>query len=84
MPKPKCRYGEEVECGDYLAVIVQEGKPSLGFALVASALQPLQVARNRRFGNLEPELEQFAMNARRAPCRIVGLHTPDQFANFLI
>jgi hypothetical protein len=46
-----------------------------------SSLQTLQVARNRWFGHVEPELEQFAMDARRSPARILGFHTPDQFAD---
>lgn len=35
-----------------------------------------------RFGYVEPELEQLAVDARRAPPRIVGVHAPDQLADF--
>jgi hypothetical protein len=82
--KPECRNSEEVGCRDHLAVVVEERKPLFRFAFVASALQPLEVARNRRFGNLESKPEQFAMNARRAPCWIIDLHKSDQFTNFFI
>src|SRR5688572_3808001 len=82
--KPQRGNCEKVEGGDYLAVVVQKRPPPLRFAFVMSALGALQVARNRRFGNLESELAQFAVNARCAPCRIVGLHPPDQCADFLI
>ena len=82
--KPQCENGEEVEGGDYLAVVVQKRQPSFRFALVRSPLQTLQVARNRRFGNPEPELEQFAVDAWCAPCRIVSFHTPDQLADILM
>jgi len=64
--------------------LLRNASHCFAFARVASALQPLEVARNRRFGNLESKPEQFAMNARRAPGWIIGLHTADQFANFFL
>jgi hypothetical protein len=77
------QYGnrEEVEGGDDLAMVVEQREPPLSLIVVMSSLQTLQVARNRWFGHLEPELEQFAMDARRSPARIVGFHTADQFAD---
>ena len=42
--------GGEVECGDDLAMVVQECQPPFGFALVISTPEPLQISRNRGFG----------------------------------
>ena len=41
-------------------MVVEECEPPLSLILVMSSLQTLQVARNRWFGHVEPELEQFA------------------------
>ena len=32
--KPQAGNREEVECGDYLAVVVEKGQPALRFALI--------------------------------------------------
>ena len=77
----QCGNSEEVEGGDDLAMVVEECEPPLSLILVMSSLQALQVARNRWFGHVEPELEQFAMDARRSPARILSFHTPDQVAD---
>ena len=82
--KRQRRDREEIERDDDLAMVVQEGEPPFCLAPVRAALQAVEVSRNSRFGNLESELEQFAMNTRRAPCWIIGLHTLDQFTNFFV
>ena len=74
--------GEEVERGDNLTMVAQERQPLLRFARIVRSLEAFKVARDRWFGNFEPELEQFTVDARRAPSRIVGLHASDQFADF--
>ena len=57
-------------------VVMQEGSPSL-----AGWPPPFDhVLGNARLGDLKPELEQFAVNARRAPKRIFDAHPPDQRA----
>jgi hypothetical protein len=38
------------------------------------------VLGDARLRDLKPELEQFAMDARRAPKRILDAHPPDQLA----
>ena len=68
----QCGNREEVEGGDDLAMVVEECESPLSLILVMSSLQTLQVAWNRWFGHVEPELEQFAMDARRSPARILG------------
>src|SRR5205823_5373413 len=42
------------------------------------------VLRHARLSDLEAELEQLAMNARRTPQRIFGAHPPDQCAQIRI
>jgi hypothetical protein len=37
-----------------------------------------------RLRDLKPELEQFAVNARRTPKRIFDAHTPDQYAQLRV
>ena len=51
------------------------------FVFVASTFAGRQVARDRRFRNVESELEQFAMNAWCSPVRILGFHASNQSAN---
>ena len=63
----QCGNREEVEGGDDLAMVVEECEPPLSLILLMSSLQTLQVAKNRWFGHVEPELAQFAMDARRSP-----------------
>jgi hypothetical protein len=38
-------------------------------------------SRNTPFRDIETQFEQFAVNARRPPCRILNHHTEDQGAN---
>jgi hypothetical protein len=52
---------------DDLTVVVEEGQPLRGLALVRMTLQLLKIARHGGFGNRESELEQFAVDARRTP-----------------
>ena len=67
--KRQARNGEQVKRGDDLTVVVEEGQPLHGLALVRMTLQLLKIARHGGFGNRESELEQFAVNARLSPCR---------------
>ena len=57
-------------------MVTQEGAPSLA-GRPASLDHVLGDARLR---DLKPELEQFAVNAWRAPKRIFDAHPPDQHA----
>jgi hypothetical protein len=61
-------------------VVMQEGLPSL-------AGRPPSfdhVLGDARLRDLKPELEQFAVNARRAPKRIFDAHPPDQRAQLRV
>src|SRR5262249_21702657 len=72
---------KEVECGNHFTVIVEEGQPALGFALVVVRPEPLQISGYGRLGNFQPQLEQFAVNTRCTPSWIVRLHAANQVAN---
>src|SRR5258707_1606568 len=67
---------EQVHGGNVWRVVMQEGPPSL-----AGRPPPFDhVLRDARLRDLKPELEQFAVNAWRAPKRIFDAHPPDQRA----
>jgi hypothetical protein len=59
-------------------MIAQEGSPS-----VAGWSPPFDyVLGDARLRDLKPELEQFAVDARRTPKQILRAHLPDQRAQF--
>src|SRR6195256_235501 len=67
---------EQVHGGNVRPVVTQEGPPSL-----AGRPPPFDhVLGDARLRDLKPELEQFAVNARRAPKRVFDAHPPDQYA----
>jgi hypothetical protein len=71
-----CRDNKQVHGGNVRRVVTQEGPPSL-------ARWPPSfdhVLGDARLRDLKPELEQFAVNAWRAPKRILSAHPPDQYA----
>ena len=62
--------------GDVRRVVTQEGPPSL-----AGRPPPFDhVLGDARLRDLKPELEQFAVDAWRAPKWVLGTHPPDQRA----
>src|SRR5262249_21576553 len=68
------RYDEQIHGGDLQHVIAQEGAPSLTWRST-----PLGYAfGDARLRHVKPELEQFAMDAWRAPQRVLNTHLPDQ------
>src|SRR6202166_3038664 len=72
------RDNEQVHGGNVRRVVMQEGPPSL-------ARRPPSfdhVLGDARLRDLKPELEQFAVDAWRAPKRIFDAHLPDQRAQF--
>src|SRR5262249_34778197 len=74
--KSKRGYGEKIHRGNHLAMILEEGLPSLSsLRVLGGALHP---PRDRSLGNIETQLEQFAMDARCAPGGILGSHLEDQ------
>jgi hypothetical protein len=61
-------------------MVTQEGAPSLGGR--PASLD--HVLRDAGLSDLEAELEQLAMDAKRSPQRIVNAHPPDQRAQLRV
>src|SRR5882757_8700602 len=71
---------EQVHGGNVRRVVAQESSPSL-----AGRPPPFdQVLGDARLRDLKPELEQFAVNAWRAPKRVFDAHPPDQCAQLRV
>lgn len=68
--KGQRRYSEEVHCGNGLTVILEEDQPAFG-EIRSSGTSP-NPSRDTPFREIEAELEQFAVNTRRSPGRILG------------
>src|SRR6476620_819043 len=71
---------EQVHGGNVRRVVTQEGSPSLA----GRAPSFDHVRGDARLRDLKPELEQFAVNAWRAPKRIFDTHPPDQYAQLRV
>src|SRR3981189_1021033 len=71
---------EQVHGGNVRRVATQEGSPSL------AGWPPSfdHVLGDARLRDLKPELEQFAVDAWRAPKRIFDAHPPDQYAQLRV
>src|ERR1700693_6068755 len=71
---------EQVHGGNVRRVVTQEGSPSL------AGRRPSfdHVLGDARLRDLKPELEQFAVDARRTPKRIFDAHPPDQYAQLRV
>src|SRR5712671_6113339 len=70
------RDNEQVHGGDILSMITQKGAPSLAWR--PASLD--HVFGDTRLRDLKPELEEFAVDARRAPKWVLDAHPPDQRA----
>jgi len=66
----------EIDRRDGVCMVVQECPPRLRWRPSA----PDHVFGDRRLGDLEPELEQFTMDARGAPQWVLLAHPLDEFA----
>ena len=55
-----CRNGKEIHGGNYLTMIGEKRKPAL--AWIAATPQSSYISRNSALGDLEAELQKFAMN----------------------
>ena len=63
-----------------MGVVAEKSLPPLG----RRASPSQHVFRNRRLGDIKAELEQLAVNPRRAPKRIFLAHTAHEISGFLI
>ena len=70
---------EEVHGDDEFPVVSQKGEPALP-ELGPSGFKPAQVARDRAFGDLEPELQELAMDSGSSPAVLCG-HPVHQVAD---
>src|SRR5229473_1435148 len=73
-------FGKAILPGRVWRVVMQEGPPSL-------AGRPPSfdhVLGDARLCDFKPELEQFAVDARRAPKRIFDAHPPNQYAQLRV
>jgi hypothetical protein len=75
------RNGEEIHRRDGFPMVAKKGKPALGRIRVP--LGPFHPARDRSLGNIKAEHEEFAVDARSSPGRVLGHHLEDQIANLL-
>jgi hypothetical protein len=71
--------GEKVHPSNGLAMVSEECQPSLHHIWISRG--SLYPSRDAPFCPLETLLEQFAVNPRRSPGRILGDHAEDQRAN---
>src|SRR5450631_4049575 len=71
---------EQVHGGDVRRVVAQEGSPSL--AGWPPSLD--HVLGDARLRDLKPDLEQFTVDAWRAPKRIFDAHPPDRYAQLRV
>ena len=71
--------GEKVHRRNGLAMVSEERQPLLDGVWI-SRDQP-NPSRDTSFREIETQLKQFAVNARRSPGRILGNHAKDQVAN---
>src|SRR5260370_37670134 len=71
---------EQVHGGNVRRVVTQEGSP----ALAGRPPSFDHVLGDARLRDLKPELEQFAVDAWRAPKRIFDAHPPDQYAQLRV
>ena len=71
--------GEKVHRSNGLAMVSEERQPLLdGICISRGSPHP---SRDTPFREIETQLEQFAVNARRSPGRVLGNHAKDQGAN---
>ena len=71
-----CRHDEEVDGDEILAVIQQERAPSLRRRLSV----PHHLLADAGLADLDAGLEQFAVEARCSPERVLNAHPSDQHA----
>lgn len=77
-PEVLGRHHQEVHRRNQLSVIIEKGLPGLGpLGIVRPSGHP---ARHAAFGGIEPQLQQFPMDAGRTPKRVFLGHLGDQVA----
>lgn len=78
--KGQRRHSEEIHCGDGFAMIAQKRRPvTRPFRVPGRFSHP---AQHSSLGDVEAEHLQLTTNTRRAPGRVFGDHTEDEFLQF--
>ena len=77
-PERDGRHHEQIHRGNAVRMITKKGLPSLR----RRSAPPRHVLGHAGLPNIDPELEQFAMDPRRSPQRIGNAHLADQLADF--
>jgi len=77
-PEADSRHREEVHRDHGLDVIVEEGSPGLRWRLAMAH----EILADAGLANIDAEFEQFTVNARCSPKRILATHLPNQLADF--
>jgi hypothetical protein len=80
-PKVERRHHKEVHCGNASRMVPQKRLASMAPTLLADALL-CHVLADHRPSNLDPELQQLAMNTGSAPQWVLRAYSPDQAPNF--
>src|SRR5256884_6986579 len=78
-PKSERWDGEKVHRSNSLAMVAEERQPLLHWVRISRG--SADPSRDTPFREIEAQLEQLAMNARRSPSWILSHHTEDQGAN---
>jgi hypothetical protein len=73
-------HDRHVDGSDSLGLIEQEATPGRGRRTASSG----HVSRDRSLADLEAELEEFAVNPRRAPKCVGAAHLTNYLTNFAI
>ena len=72
----KSWYGEEVHGRDGLAVIAQESSPE--FPCPLGRKQPVEIARNCAFRDVEAQFQKLTVNSGSTPTGILVRHSSDE------
>src|SRR4051794_18598116 len=76
--KPDSRHGKEVYGHKARQVVLEESPPCLGWRLPVLD----QILADAGLPDVDAELQQFAVNARRSPTRIFSAQAADEVADF--
>jgi len=71
---------EEIHRGDHFTMVTQKCFPS--HASITKPACTSHPARDRSLGDIKSKLQQFTVNPRRTPGRILDDHPENQFAQF--
>ena len=69
-PEGQGGHCKEVHSSEDFPMIGEEGEPAFS-SIAASRLHPSKIPGDSPFGDIEAEFQQFAVNLRRAPVRIL-------------